>query len=73
MRTRNFIAVVTIGLIFVVVGCSDRRPKIAGAKADFSQLYPIAGIVSIRVTETKLSHGVLRSHIAIQASRRRRH
>ena len=38
----------------MVVGCSDRRPKIAVAKADFSQFYPTADIVSIRVTEDEV-------------------
>ena len=54
MMARSFIATVTAGLIFAVSGCSDRRPEIAVAKADFSRLYPAAEIVSIRVSEDEV-------------------
>jgi hypothetical protein len=54
MIARSFIVVVCIGLIFAVAGCSDRRPEIAVAKADFSRLYPRAEIVSIRVSEDEV-------------------
>jgi len=54
MVARNFIKVVNIIVTFVVAGCSDRRPEIAVAKADFLRLYPTAEIVSIRVSEDEV-------------------
>src|SRR5881296_2733422 len=54
MIGRSFITVVTVGLTFAVAGCSDRRPELAVAKADFSRLYPTAEIVSIRVSEDEV-------------------
>ena len=54
MTARSLITVVTIGLIFAVAGCSDRRPENAVAEADFSRLYPTAEIVSIHVSEDEV-------------------
>ena len=54
MIARCFIPTVTVGLIFALSGCSDRRPEIAVAKADFSRLYPTPEIVSIRVSEDEV-------------------
>ena len=51
---RSLITVVSIIVTFVLAGCSDRRPEIAVAKADFSRLYPTAEIVSIRVSEDEV-------------------
>ena len=54
MIARSIIALANIGLIFAIVGCSDHRPEIAVAKADFSRLYPAAEIVSVRVSEDEV-------------------
>ena len=47
MVARNFIKVVNIIVTFVLAGCSDRRPEIAVAKADFLRLYPALADIAI--------------------------
>ncbi|SRR6266542_6375044 len=54
MVARCIITLVGIGLTFLVAACSDHRPEIAVAKADFSRLYPAAEIVSIHVSEDEV-------------------
>jgi hypothetical protein len=54
MVARSFITVVWTGFIFALASCSDRRPEVTEAKADFSRLYPAAEIVSVRVSEDEV-------------------
>jgi len=54
MIARRSIRVLSIAGIFALASCSDHRPEIAVAKADFSRLYPTAEIVSIRVSEDEV-------------------
>jgi hypothetical protein len=54
MVARSFIRALLTGFIFALAGCSDHRPEVAEAKADFSRLYPAAEIVSVRVSEDEV-------------------
>jgi hypothetical protein len=51
-RTRIIVAVT--GFTIALASCSDRRPEVAQAKADFWRLYPTAEIVSVHVSEDEV-------------------
>jgi hypothetical protein len=54
MLARSLITIAVSGFIIALASCSDRRPEVAQAKADFSRLYPSAEVVSVRVSENEV-------------------
>jgi hypothetical protein len=55
MVMRSFIAFAISAFVFALASCTDRRPEVAEAKAEFSRLYPSAEVASVRMSEDEVA------------------
>ena len=54
MRSRNLWGLLALTPLFALSSCERPRPKVADAAAEFSRRYPIAEVVSIRISEDEV-------------------